>query len=202
MKLTILSAVAALALSGCETGTSRSASKKPVATMLPPGGDQSASLSDEEVKSQVGAYLGSIDTPISRESWRGLGPRGAAQLLSVVNDGRMLPTRRARALDGLAMMGWSEAAPTAFTVASSETENLAVRFSAVRAVSALLSEASGDAQLTSLLKTSKEPRVRAVAAEALSERTGGCGVISTHLATESDETRAFFSRSQRNCVTN
>jgi len=201
MKLSILCAVAGLGLWGCETGTSRSASKKPVATALPPSSGQSAGLSDEEVKSQVGAYLGSIDTPISRESWRALGPRGAAQLIAVLDDGRMLPTRRARAVDGLAMMGWSDAAPTVLAVASNETENVAVRFAAIRALSALMPE-TADAPLTLLMKTSKEARVRAVAAEMLSERVGGCAVINTQLATETDEARAFFGRAQKQCMAN
>ena len=34
-------------------------------------------MTDEEVRSTVESYLGSIDTPIGRDRWRALGPKAA-----------------------------------------------------------------------------------------------------------------------------
>jgi hypothetical protein len=144
--------------------------------------------------------LGNIDTPMPAETWRSLGPRGAALLLEAVNDSHALPTRRARAIDGLAAMGWSTAAPQLGALANSESEHRAVRFAAVRGLHALAPDDS--VPLVGVLTRAQDARVRALAAEMLSRRTGGCESIAQQLRAETEETRAFFERARRQCVTN
>lgn len=187
---------AVMVLMACESGTSRSATKTPVHLEA----DQSNTLSDDDVKQQVTALLGNIDTPMPHETWRGLGPRGAALLLATLDDPQALPTRRARAIDGLSAMNWQEATPKLSSLAVTETENRAVRFAAIRAVSALSPD--DNQSLLTVVKGAQDARVRALAAEMLSHRAGGCDAVAQQLRAETDETRAFFERAKRQCATN
>ncbi len=188
---------------GCESGASRAASKAPgtagttATTKLPVDADQSASLSDAEVKHQVSTYLRSIDTAIPAESWQSLGPRGAAQLLAVVGDAKAMPTTRSHAIDGLAMMGWKAAVPAVTAVAFAETEHVSVRFSAVRALGGLSSD---EAALTSLLTSAGDARVRAAAGEVLAKREHGCDAVARQAASEKDEAREMFTRALKHCA--
>src|SRR5438477_6268699 len=59
-------------------------------------------LSDEEIARRANAFLGSIDTPISGKQWRALGPRAALVLEPIIEDANAMPSRRAKAVDGLA----------------------------------------------------------------------------------------------------
>ncbi len=140
--LTTLSLVVALGSAGCESAasaSSRMTAKKTVATA--PLEVEPSALSDAELQAQITAYLGTIDTPITVEQWRSVGPRGAEFLQTTVTS-KALPTRRARAIDGLASMQWAAAAPLVQKVANAEDEVAAVRFAAVRAPSAVMPAAS------------------------------------------------------------
>ena len=183
---------------GCESGSSRSASKQPIQT-LQVDTVRVAPLSDDEVVQQVQTYLGSIDTVISAERWQSLGSRGAAELKRVMADPTVLPSRRSRALDGLALMQWTSAAAAVNEVAASETEPAGVRVAAVRATGALMPAAEGDAALTSLMRTVSETRVRAVAAETLAARAGGCGAVKAQVASESAQSRPVFAKAMEHC---
>lgn len=156
-------------------------------------------LNDDEVAQQAQSFLGSIDTPISVERWKSLGPRGAALLQKVMVDGAELPTRRSRAIDGLAMMQWVDATVAVKGLAASETEPPAVRAASVRAISTLMSGLEGDAALSTLLRTANETLVRAAAAEMLSRRTGGCIAVKAQVDSENPRTQPFFSRAMERC---
>src|SRR4051812_41716041 len=60
-----------------------------------------AQMTDAEVEHQISVYLNAIETPISTERWRALGPHGAQVLQQISSDPSHLPTRRSMALDGL-----------------------------------------------------------------------------------------------------
>lgn len=198
MSLWSCAAGALLVLTACESGTARTAAKKSVQNSRPADTEQSSALTDAEVKNQVSSYLGSIDTPVASESWQGLGERGAVELERIVSDASALPTRRARAIDGLAAMQRASAASAIEALAMAETENVAVRFSAVRAMSTL----QRDAALIAILKGAKDARVRAVAAESLSNRSGGCSAVAAALEGETLENRALFAKSAARCQGN
>ena len=63
-----------------------------------------------ELRDQVIPYLGAIDRPVSPETWRALGPAAEPVLLEVAGSSAELPTRRTRALEGLAALGGARAA--------------------------------------------------------------------------------------------
>lgn len=77
-------------------------------------------------------------------------------------------------------------------------ENIAVRFSAVRALGTL----QRDASLLTILKDAKDARVRAVVAESLSNLSGGCALVAAQLAGEKQENRALFVKSAARCQGN
>src|SRR6185436_7664448 len=82
-----------------------------------------------EVRAQVESYLDSIDTPVRPEQWRALGPDGAAVLEEIAQDPKKLPTRRARALSALAVVGSPRASKLVLTIAQKESEKAIVRMS-------------------------------------------------------------------------
>src|SRR5438270_3308280 len=128
---------------------------------LQPGDGQARQLTDDEVRSQLEAFLGSIDTPIRAEQWRSLGSRAAPVLEQIVSDHGRLPTRRARAIDGLSIVG-SKTAPDLFTaLAQSESEPAVVRMSAVRGAGRLLGPHKLVAALSPVLSGAKNSHVRA-----------------------------------------
>jgi hypothetical protein len=195
----LVSLLVLVGLAACESGTSSAASKKPIQTVLPADVAASVTLSDVDVANQVQAYLGSIDTPISAERWQSLGPRGFTALQAIASDAAVLPTRRARAIDGLVQMNATSAATVVLRLANDEAENASVRSAAVRAVGSFMPDAAGDAALSNLVRTANELRVRAVAAELLSRRAGGCEVVKAQVATERDEARGVFSKATSRC---
>ena len=62
-------------------------------------------LAEDEVRERIDTFLRTIDTRISADQWRALGARGAAILEGVAQDRTLLPTRRAKAVVGLAAIG-------------------------------------------------------------------------------------------------
>lgn len=202
MKTTLIAALLVLAApaAALASGPARAAAKKaqqspPPATEAPPA------LSDEELKQQIGSFLGSIDTPIPAESWKGLGPRGAALLEGVARDGQELPTRRARAVDGMTAMRWTAGEPLFRELAQAEAEPLNLRFAAVRALGALLPKARAERELSALLAGAKDARVRAIAGEALARRAGkaGCAAVKRQLAREEEAERGVYVRAVEAC---
>lgn len=182
------------------SGPARAAQKKKLLSPAPAPVGAGDSLSDEEVKNQLNALLGAIDTPIGAESFRALGRRGARLLLGIAKNGEEFPTRRAKAVDGLSQMRWTPAATLLRELAKDEAQPIVVRFSSVRGLGYLSSKTQVVRELTILLEQAKDPRVRAVAAEELSHRTtGGCAQLQKQLAREEADVRGMFGRAQANC---
>ena len=166
----------------------------PVPRPAPAG--PSSPLSDEQVREQLGAYLGSIDTPITAERWSALGPRGRALLSQLVKDPEALPTRRAKAVDGLSAL---HADPQLFSaLAASETEPLVVRLSALRGLGQVVPLARLPERLRPLLEGARDSRVRAGAAEVLAAHQG-CAQVRAQAAREAEGPRAQFVKALAAC---
>ena len=145
-------------------------------------------LSDDEIRERIETYLGTIDTAIGAQEWRALGPRAVGLLEQIAQDGSVLPTRRAKALDGLAAIGSRDAPDLMMQLAKSEHAPLLVRLAAVRGVGQVLPSAQVVPALQPLLETAQDGHVRKVAAEVLS-RHGGCGLVRAQARREDEPAR-------------
>ena len=155
--------------------------------------------SDEEVKGQVEAYLGSIDTPIPAERFRALGPRAATVLAAVSRSPAEFPTRRARAVAALASVGGGEATAVARELALAEGP-FVVRAAAVESLGRLLSPAELAAAVGPLMRGAREAGLRAVAAETLARGAGGdCAAVRSQVAAEAEAERGKFHRALSAC---
>ena len=163
---------------------------------------QSKELTDDEVRDQVKAYLGSIDTPITAKDWQALGPRANPLLEEIARDPKQLPTRRAKAIDGLASLNGPQAPALLAEVAAHEEEPVTVRLAAVRGLGRVTPERRSVSVLRPLLEGAKDSRVRAVAGEQLAQRTHGrsCDLIRAQAARESGQGRGHFRRALSRCA--
>lgn len=158
-------------------------------------------LTDAQVRSAVHTYLGSIDTPISAARWQALGPRAETELLAVAA-ADALPSRRAKAIDGLTALGSSQSQPLFSKLAAAEGEALSVRYAAIRGLGRLLPEPQLLPALEPLLEHSRDARVRAYAGQQLTRRipSSGCRVLRAQVAREAAATRPQFDRAREPCL--
>lgn len=158
-------------------------------------------LSDEEVVRRVHGYLGSIDTPITAEQWRALGPRAVAPLTSVATDPEALPTRRAKAISALSILGGEQARQVVLDAARSDGEPFAVRASALHGAGRLLDAKALSAALRPVLQKAPQAPVRATAAEVLAHHAGasGCAAVRAQVRREPDDARGHYARALKRC---
>ena len=158
-------------------------------------------MTDAEVRSSVQSYLGSIDTVISADRWRALGPKAAPILEELVQDQARLPTRRARAVEGLSFVGSTNAPTMMVELAQRETEPPIVRMSAMRGAGRLLGPAKLVAALKPVLANAKDAHVRAAAAEVLAHRSpsAGCAAVQAQMGHEEGDKRIAFQRAVDHC---
>jgi HEAT repeat protein len=140
---------------------------RPRHTPAPQAQGVDESLSDDEVRARVNAYLRSIDVPVSAAEWQALGPRAVPLLEQVYASGQDLPSRRAAAVAGLAAIGGSRARALVLKAAQSDAEPFAVRAAALHAAPRLLDAQELARELTPVLEKAREPSARAAAAEVL-----------------------------------
>jgi hypothetical protein len=95
-------------------------------------GNAVAAVSDTEVRAEVVAYLSSIDTSVPRTAWTALGVRADPVLREIAASKDNLPTIRAKAIDGLAVVGGAAVAPLFRDAVRAESEPLVVRIAALR----------------------------------------------------------------------
>jgi hypothetical protein len=158
-------------------------------------------LSDDEVREQVNAYLGSIDTPIRANQWKALGPRAVPLLERIARSHDELPTRRARAIDGLVALA-DRRAPALFKqIAARESEPINVRLSAVAALSLVTPRRRAAEVLKPILEGAGDPRLRALAAEQIAIRSRGksCDLVRARVERETEQARAQFQRALLHC---
>src|SRR5438105_1332228 len=91
---------------------------------------------------RVDALLGVRDVAVSSEQWRSLGAAAGAILENIASDSNTLPTRRARALEGIVALRTDRLNELLVRFAHSEDEPLVLRMSAVRGLSQSLPSSS------------------------------------------------------------
>ena len=161
-----------------------------------------APLSDAEVAARVHTYLAAIDTPIRPEQWQALGPRAVAPLEAVLSDQGALPSRRAKAVMALALLGGARARSLVLATARSDGVPLGVRASALEGAGHLLPPGELFLELRPVLEKAPAAPVRALAAGVLSRRApgGACGAIRAQASREGPEERLAFGRALERCA--
>ena len=157
-------------------------------------------LTDDDVRGQVHTYLSAIDTPIERSRWIVLGPRAEAPLLEVLN-GNELPTKRAKAIDGLSAVGTSHTALLQ-SIAGNESEAFVVRFAAVRGLGNLLPAPEMVRALSPLLSGAKDVRIRAAAGKTIvlhAPDAASCKLVKSQVRKEPAEQREYFAKATATC---
>ena len=156
--------------------------------------DPAQSQSSQNINAQVEALLGAYENSGSPAQWRSLGDAAIPILESVVADYNSLPSRRARALGGLAAL--SSGSATLQRVANSDWEPLIARMSAVNGLAQILLESDLIPALRPLLND-PQWQMRGATAQALSNTPAGCAEIA---AMAQQETPAWRSRYVRACA--
>ena len=160
-----------------------------------------APLTDTEVQGRVHAYLSTIDTPVRPAQWKALGPRAVPALEAVVQDPEALPSRRAKALDGLSILGGDRARQVVLEKARSEDEPYGVRASALRGAARMLSQEELEQELKPVLESARQAPVRATAAEVLARHggTSACAAVRAQAGREKSGARRQFTRALQTC---
>ncbi len=197
MSIPSIALLVALAGLGTPARNARPAASPPPAAAATAPAEQ---LSDSEIAERVRTYLGSIDTPISAERWRALGPRAVPALEAVVR-AKGMPSRRAKAVGALSALGGTRARKVVLETARSEEEPFAVRASALRGAGRLLAPKDLAKELRPMLEGARDPSVRATAADVLARHAGSssCEAIRVQAAREGNDQRAQFSPALERC---
>lgn len=158
-------------------------------------------LSEEQLRRQIDSMLGTIDTPVRDDRWLALGPAAVPILQQIAQDQGEFPSRRARALHGLAVIGGPEAEKTVLEVARSPGERFQVRSAALSGAGRLLPPDRLAAALRPVLEGAGQVQIRAAAAEVLARHAqeGGCAAMRAQVEREKGDDRAFFHRALRTC---
>jgi len=187
----------ALALNGVDTPT-RNRPHAPAVT-----GETTATteMRDAEVAQRVQTYLGALDRPVPADRWRALGPRAVPILAGIAEDPQALPSRRAKALGALSILGGTSAQRTILDVARSEAVPFSVRASAIEASGRVLAARDLSRELKPILERAADAPVRAVAAETLARHApqSACGTVRAQVAREAAGHRASFGRALERC---
>ncbi len=163
--------------------------------------ETSTALSDQDVAQRVHAYLGAIDTPTPATRWKALGPRAVPVLESVLHDPDTLPSRRAKSIEALSIIGGARAKQLILETIRSEREPFGVRAAALRGAPRVLPSKELMSALRPVLETAPETPVRATAAETLARYGGssGCRAVRAQADREHGLDRQQFSRALDRC---
>lgn len=168
----------------------------------PDGGTvQVLNLTEAELREQVEAYLGSIDTPISQARWAALGPKAGPILEEVIADPKALTTRRAKAVEGLAGAAPERAAQLLPQLAQSEDEPTLVRVRALDGAGRVLPPSKLIVAVKPVLEGASERGVRATAADVLARhgKAAGCDIVLAHAGRLSEGELPAFQRAIDRC---
>ena len=180
------------------SGPSREAAKRAALGGAPTA--RPSQLSDTEVLEQAQALLGAIDTPVSSAQWRALGPRAEPFLAALIEDESELPTRRARAVDGLMTVGGAHTRARFSRLAEGDGQPIVVRLAALRGLGAIVPPAELPAALGALLARAPDSRIRAAAGEVLALRArAACPAIEAQIGHEAPDGREQFQKATRAC---
>ncbi len=164
-----------------------------------PGPAAQENLSDEEIARRANGFLGSIDTPISQEQWRALGPRAALVLEPIISDSDAMPSRRAKALGGLVSAAPDRAALLVGKLARDDQQPIVVRVAALHGARSVLHSSKLIAELKPVLDEAGDAGLRGIAAEVLSHAKGGCTAVRARLEREGADARAAYDRALQRC---
>lgn len=160
---------------------------------------EGAALSDAEVRQRVETYLRTMDTPITADDWRSLGPRAVPWLEQVLASQDQLPSRRAKAVAGLAAIGGERAQELVVGAARSEAEPFAVRAAALRAAPGVLGPRQLLEQLKPVLEKADDPALRAAAADSLARGAPAQACASVRAQASRERESAPFHRALTRC---
>lgn len=154
-----------------------------------------------DVRARVETYLESKEAPVRPEQWRALGPEGAKVLEEIARDGKKLPTRRARALAALVIVGSPRASRLMVDLAQRENERAVVRMSAIKGAAVLLDPAGLLAAVKPVLEGARDLHVRSTAATVLVRKNpqGACPLVRAQTAREKLDLRPAFDRALQAC---
>jgi hypothetical protein len=157
-------------------------------------------LSDEEIRQRIQAYLGSIDTRITADQWKMLGPGAADILIPIAQSKTEMPSRRAHALSGLVLAAPDRAAKLAATLAQDDAAPTAVRVAALRGVERTSPASELSSKVAKVLRTARDPGVRRIAAEVMAgSGSSGCAEVKAQVAREQPGVRPAFGRALARC---
>jgi hypothetical protein len=164
-------------------------------------GQLSVQLSDDEVRQRVQALLSNIDTRNLAVRWQALGSRAADQLEPIAQSADEMPSRRIKAVAGLVLAAPDRAAPLATKLLLDETQPVAVRMAALRAVGRTVPPAAAAKSLGKVLRGAREPELRSLAAEAVtaSGSSSGCAQVRAQVAREEHDFRPAYGRALAQC---
>jgi hypothetical protein len=133
--------------------------------------------------------------------WRALGPEAVPDLEAIARDRSALPSRRARALEGLSFLGGDRAVAALRELSAAEGLPFSVRSAAIEGVGRTLPAAELSAALRPVLRGAAHPAERAVAAEVLADRApSACGAVRARVAREAAHDRGQFGRALSRCA--
>lgn len=146
--------------------------------------------------------LGMIHGSPSPAFWRALGPEAVPELLRIAGDAAALPSRRARALEGLSWLGGARAAAALRRLSAAEDLPFSVRAAALEGAGRLLPAAEVGRTLAPVLEGARRAADRAVAAEVLAERdpAAGCPALRARLPREAQRDRGVFAPALSRCA--
>lgn len=166
-----------------------------------PSGEQPVQqqLSDAELRERVDAYLNALDRPVPPADWKALGPPASPLLEAVIADETELPSRRAKAVNGLVAAAPDRASRLMGTIAKDERQPVVVRIAAMHGAGQVLPPSRAISELRPVLRSARSAGMRAEAADVLARRQGGCTEVRDQVARERSEHRAAFTRAMKRC---
>lgn len=147
----------------------------------------------------VDALLGTRDGAISPAQWRKLGPAASPILEEIAVDPQALSTRRARAVEGLTALRSPHSPALLKKLAQSDDEPFLVRLAAMRGAGRTLSAAQQLAALRPALEKAPDVRLRAAAAEVLSQHRANCAAVRAQSKREQADAQPRFEASLQRC---
>jgi hypothetical protein len=158
-----------------------------------------AKLTPTEIRDRAEAYLHTIDTPITADQWRALGPTAADVLEPVIQNAQEFPTRRAAAVGGLVYAAPTRAAALVGSLARDENQPIVVRVAAMHGAAQVLPSSKLVAELKPVLQGADNAGLRAAAADVLARhgKTAGCTAVKAQAARE--QSKAGFEKPLDRC---
>jgi HEAT repeat protein len=155
---------------------------------------------DAALRSRVETLLGARHG-VTPAQWAKLDPAAIPLLEEIAREPGELPSRRARAVEGLGALRAPGSGPLFVELAQSSREPLALRSAAMRSAAQVLEPGELVGSLRPLLEAASSVQVRAAAADVLARHAPdeGCAAVRGQAARESRERQARFERALRRC---